>query len=205
MSSEDSQNWVMSGHDIIFEKIMMMVGLHSLESLHMCRQVCRTWNDMIMRIIWESPRKRNIFKIRIERIKMRIEKNWGLGRIFPSDEEISYVKWLGKNKKSFWFFSCERSSSLCSVACVYLFPPKLKFTLFNLLNKRAGVSERGLSVTGYFVYNQVWIAETGRNFSLKRESPVSCESNCGIKDIVSDTGSFSCFWPAFKPAHPDVT
>ena len=86
----------MSGHDIIFEKIMMMVGLDSLESLHRCRQVCRTWNVMIMRIIWESPRKRKILDMMIERFKMRIEKNWGPGGIYPSDEEISYFKWLGK-------------------------------------------------------------------------------------------------------------
>ena len=81
---------------------MMMVGLDSLESLHRCRQVCTAWNAMILQNIWESPRKRNILKLRIERIKMKIEKNGGPGgsMIFPSDEEISYVKWLGKNKSS---------------------------------------------------------------------------------------------------------
>ena len=111
MSSQDSQHWIMSGHDLIFEKIMMMIGLDSLESLHRCRQVCTAWNAMIMQNIWESPRKRNI-------IKMRIEKNWGWGsdtdvpcdlQIFscmklpeseklPNKEEISHFKWLGKNK-----------------------------------------------------------------------------------------------------------
>ena len=91
MSSQDSQHWVMSGHIIIFEKIMMMVGLRSLESLHRCRQVCRAWNAMIMQNIWESPRKRNI-------IKMRIEKNLALGPpFFPSEEDISNAKWLGNN------------------------------------------------------------------------------------------------------------
>jgi len=76
----------MSGHDLIFQKIMMMVGLDNLESLHRCEQVCSTWNTMIMRNIWESPSKRNI-------IKMRIKKNWAPG-IFPSEEEISHAKWL---------------------------------------------------------------------------------------------------------------
>ena len=89
----------MSGHDLIFGKIMMMVGLHSLENLHNCRQVCTAWNIMIMQNIWDNPSNRNIIKMRIERIKMMIEKNWGLGGIFPSDENISYVKWLGNNKK----------------------------------------------------------------------------------------------------------
>ena len=78
----------MSGHVLIFEKIMMMVGLDSLESLQRCRQVCTTWNDMIVQNIWESPRKRDI-------IKMRIEKNWG-PEMFPSDEDISHAKWLGR-------------------------------------------------------------------------------------------------------------
>ena len=38
MSSTDNQEWLMSGHDLIFVKIMMVVGLSSLESLHRCRQ-----------------------------------------------------------------------------------------------------------------------------------------------------------------------
>ena len=31
-----------------------------------------------------------------------------------------------------------------------------------------------------------------------------CERTCGIMDIVSDAGFFSCYWPGFNPAHPDV-
>ena len=87
----------MSGHDLIFQKIMMMVGLDNLESLHRCEQVCSTWNAMIMQNIWENPSKRNI-------IKMKIKIKWGAGAgilpsdmgrgIFPSD--ISHAKWLGK-------------------------------------------------------------------------------------------------------------
>ena len=72
--------------DLIFSDIMMMVGLESLESLHRCRQVCSTWNEMILRDIWESKSKKRI-------MKERIEKNWGPG-MFPSDEEIYHAKWL---------------------------------------------------------------------------------------------------------------
>lgn len=47
------QIWLMSGQDLIFEKIMLMVGHNSLESLDRCREVCRTWNYKIMDKIWE--------------------------------------------------------------------------------------------------------------------------------------------------------
>ena len=90
LSIEDDQRWVMSGHDIIFDKIMMMVGFSSLESLHRCRQVCRAWNAMIMTNIWESPSKRNI---------LLIEKNWG-HHTLPSKDAINHAKWLGKNQKA---------------------------------------------------------------------------------------------------------
>ena len=85
MSTPDDQNWFMTPYPEIFEKIMMTIGLSSLESLHRCRQVCRTWNSKIMENIWGSPRNRNI---------MKIEKNWGHD-ILPSEEEISHAKWLG--------------------------------------------------------------------------------------------------------------
>ena len=73
--------------ELIFSDIMMMVGLESLESLHRCRQVCKTWNEMILKDIWESQSKKKI-------IKERIERNWAPGML-PSDEEISHAKWLG--------------------------------------------------------------------------------------------------------------
>ena len=88
MASSDDQQWVMLGQDFIFEKIMMMVGLSSLESLHRCRQVCTTWNAMILQNIWESPSRRNI-------IKMKIEKNWN-SEMFVFDADISHAKWIGK-------------------------------------------------------------------------------------------------------------
>ena len=73
--------------DIIFSDIMMMIGLESLESLHRCRQVCKLWNEKIIRDIWENQSKRRIMKVRIER-------SWG-PVMFPADEEISHAKWLG--------------------------------------------------------------------------------------------------------------
>ena len=75
--------------DLIFCDIMMMVGLESLESLQRCRQVCKTWNEMILQEIWESQSRRKI-------MKERIERSWRPGML-PSDEEISYAKWLGED------------------------------------------------------------------------------------------------------------
>ena len=74
--------------ELVFSDIMMMIGLRSLEGLHRCRQVCKMWNEMILRNIWESQSNKNIMKERIERSR-------GPG-MFPSDEEISHAKWLGK-------------------------------------------------------------------------------------------------------------
>ena len=73
--------------DLIFSDIMMMVGLKSLESLYQCRQVCKTWNEKILRDIWDSQSKKRI-------MKERIERSWGPG-MFPSHEQISHAKWLG--------------------------------------------------------------------------------------------------------------
>ena len=36
--------------DVLFGDIMVMVGLESLDTLHTCRQVCRSWNEMIVSI-----------------------------------------------------------------------------------------------------------------------------------------------------------
>ena len=56
----DTQNWLMMRHPGIFEKIMLMVGLDSLESLDICRQVCKTWNTMIMNQIPQEPQKSKV-------------------------------------------------------------------------------------------------------------------------------------------------
>ena len=90
MSSTYYQNWLLTPYPDIFDKIMMMVGLNSLESLHRCRQVCSTWNAMIMQNVWENPRHRNI-------LKMRIKENWD--HKYPSEDDIIHAKWLGKQKR----------------------------------------------------------------------------------------------------------
>ena len=72
---------------MIFSDIMMMVGFESLNNLHRCRQVCRTWNELILRVIWENKSRKLI-------MRERIERSWGPGML-PTDEEISRAKWLG--------------------------------------------------------------------------------------------------------------
>ena len=80
---------------LIFSDIMMMVGLESLNGLHRCRQVCKTWNELILRVIWENKSRKQI-------MKERIERSWGPD-ILPTDEEISHAKWLGDNGLFFNF------------------------------------------------------------------------------------------------------
>ena len=89
MTSPDDQVWLMCGHDLIFDKIMLLIGHSSLEDLDRCRQVCKTWNDKIIMKIWENPTK-SWGTI----IQGRIERSWAPG-MFPSDEDNSYAKWLG--------------------------------------------------------------------------------------------------------------
>ena len=72
---------------LIFSDIMMMVGLESLNGLHRCRQVCKTWNELIIRVIWMNKSRKQI-------MREGIERSWGPG-MFPTDEEISRAKWLG--------------------------------------------------------------------------------------------------------------
>ena len=126
MTSSDIQDWLMSGHDIIFDEIMLMVGHSSLESLDICRQVCKTWNYRIMTMIWENPTKR--WGTIIQR---RIERSWGnlltflpaehvmtrdkiQSMLLPSDEKITQVKLLGEQK-----------IKICIVYIVYTHGPNL--------------------------------------------------------------------------------
>ena len=51
--------------DLIFDEIMMIVGLDSPGSLCKCRQVCRTWNVKIISNIWGNTLKRNILTDRV--------------------------------------------------------------------------------------------------------------------------------------------
>ena len=84
MSSSPSQDWLLLP-EIVFDDIMMMIGLDSLLS---CSQVCRSWHRRIKANIWGNPSKRNVFKTRIER-------NWG-PEMLPSEEDISRARWFGK-------------------------------------------------------------------------------------------------------------
>ena len=89
MSTSFIPDWLVLPEEILSE-IWLMVGLESLESLHRCRQVCQTWNELIMKNIWKNPSKRNI-------IATRIQRNWGPGTL-PSSEDISHAKWLGNKE-----------------------------------------------------------------------------------------------------------
>ena len=73
--------------ELIFSDIMMIVGLESLDSLHRCRQVCKIWNELILRVIWKNKSRKRI-------MREGMERNWGPGML-PTDEEISRAKWLG--------------------------------------------------------------------------------------------------------------
>ena len=73
--------------NLVVSEIMINVGLDSLERLHRCRQVCKTWDKVILHDIWGSDNKKRI-------IKERIRRNWGPGRL-PSEEEISLARMLG--------------------------------------------------------------------------------------------------------------
>ena len=90
MSQDENQDWLILSHPGILEKIMLIVGLDSLESLDRCRQVCKSWNAMIMNKIWENPSKK--WGTIIQR---RIERSWDNEDYFPSDEKISKAKLLG--------------------------------------------------------------------------------------------------------------
>lgn len=81
-------NWV-TIPELIFCDIMMKVGLDSIETLHRCRQVCKTWNETILEEIWGNQSRKRM-------MKMRIEEIWDCSWMFPSDDVISHAKWLGR-------------------------------------------------------------------------------------------------------------
>ena len=66
------------------------------DTLDNCRQVCREWNVMIKRSVWQKPNKEwGIIT------KSMIEKKWSCpSGSLPSDKMISHVKGLGKKKES---------------------------------------------------------------------------------------------------------
>ena len=91
-SSSNTQDFMLR-HPGVFEEIMFMIGLDSLESLDNCRQVCRSWNAMIMNKIWD-----NLTKKWGTIIQRRIERSWERQDYYPSDDEIYQAKLLGKYK-----------------------------------------------------------------------------------------------------------
>ena len=88
MASSDTQDFMLR-YPGIFEEIMLIIAHGSLVDLDNCRLVCRTWNEMIMNMIWENPTKK--WGTIIQR---RIEKSWG--NHLPSDQKISKAKVLSK-------------------------------------------------------------------------------------------------------------
>ena len=85
--------------DLIFDKIMLMIDL---ESLQKCRQVCKMWNKKIMRNLWESPRKQwgKIIESRMEKqwICYGTERKYDRIQNFPSDEKMAHALLLGKTR-----------------------------------------------------------------------------------------------------------
>ena len=97
--SQDNQEWLILRHPIIFETIMLMVGLDSLDS---CRLVCRSWNAMIVNKIRENPTK-HWGPI----IGRRIERSWDIKDYYPSDNLIARAKLLGEHRiQSFIVLIC---------------------------------------------------------------------------------------------------
>ena len=104
-------NWLILP-EILFTEIMLMVGLQSIDSLHKCRQVCRTWNENILRLIWKNLHKKKLIKLRIKEDWRYISKfkptnvnfqEWcciskleDTFRQIPSSKEVSHAKWLEK-------------------------------------------------------------------------------------------------------------
>ena len=78
--------------DLLFDEIMMIVGVKSEDDLHRCRQVYSKWDEKIRRILKNKNKK------------LLIQAgNWGPKNL-PSEEEISHVKWLGKSGLISHFF-----------------------------------------------------------------------------------------------------
>ena len=87
------KDWQMVGYPGILEKIILIVAHGSLKDLDNCRLVCRTWNEMIMNMIWENPTKK--WGTIMQR---RIQGSWEDKNYYPSDKQISWAKLLGKHR-----------------------------------------------------------------------------------------------------------
>ena len=72
--------------DLVLSKIMKMIALESITTLRICTEVCTSWEEEIMS---------NPLLMQIARTKM--ETAFGPGK-FPSRDEVSNAKWLGKQR-----------------------------------------------------------------------------------------------------------
>ena len=89
-ASSVNPNWLLLP-DLVFNGIMLMLGLEDFEILDRCRQVCKLWNVMIMRNLWENPSK-SWGSV----MKRRMENCWNTRGSYPSDKHISQALMLGK-------------------------------------------------------------------------------------------------------------
>ena len=94
MSSSVKHGWLLLP-DLIFDKIMLIIGLWNPEMLVVCKQVCKAWRNGIMKSLWESPRKSwgAVIERRIEMSNLGSED-------FPSDEKLAQIKLLGVYEKN---------------------------------------------------------------------------------------------------------
>ena len=77
MSSTSWYGW-QNLPDLIFNDIMVRVGLESLGDLNNCRQVCQTWNDMI----WKMPK--DTIRRHHESLATQIRRDW----YYDDDDEV---------------------------------------------------------------------------------------------------------------------
>ena len=94
MSSSVKHGWLLLP-DLIFDKIMLIIGLWNPEMLVVCKQVCKAWRKGILRTLWESPKKSwgAVIERRIEMSNLGSED-------FPSDEKLAQIKLLGVYEKN---------------------------------------------------------------------------------------------------------
>ena len=104
---------------MVKSRLMMEVGLTSLKDLHICRQVCRAWNDEIVNNIWGNASNRN-------KLENKLEECWRTGtpkyekteRIFDRKVNIAaatencLVLIECSNKSSLWILRNEEEWNL---------------------------------------------------------------------------------------------
>ena len=85
MNNSVKEDWL-ALPKLVLGDIMKKIALESITTLRICTEVCTSWEEEIMR---------NPLLMQIARTK--IEAAFG-SEEFPSSEEISNAKWLGKVK-----------------------------------------------------------------------------------------------------------